>query len=66
MQLKKTSATLDELLEQEAQFKQEIRSLQRQQKTIRVTIRSIEKLAAAMPQEKKRSRVKKSVAAATA
>jgi hypothetical protein len=63
MVLKKTEATLDELVQQEGLIKNEIRELQKQQKQIRVTRKAFERLTASMPPAPKKSRRKSAVAA---
>jgi ABC-type transporter Mla subunit MlaD len=64
--LKKTSATLDELMTQDDSIKEEIRSLNKQRKTIKGAIRSIQRLAASLPKLARSPRRKKSAPASAA
>jgi hypothetical protein len=66
MTLKKTEATLEELVQNRDRIKTQIRDLQRQEKTIKGTIKSIERLTASMPAEKPARRKKARAAAASA
>ena len=63
MQLKKTSATLDELVAQDEEYKSQIRDLNKQRKTIKGAIRSFQRLTASLPKPKKSARRKKTAAA---
>jgi ABC-type transporter Mla subunit MlaD len=64
--LKKTSATLDELIAQDDSIKDEIRNLSKQRKTIKGAIKSIQKLAASLPKVAKPRRKKSAIATAAA
>ncbi len=64
MELKKTAATLDELIAQDDEYKSQIRDLNKHRKTIKGAIRSFQRLTATLPQPKKSARRKKATAAA--
>lgn len=65
MELKKTSATLDELVAQDELIGDGIKQLTKNRKTIRAAIKALQKLDTE-PEKKKKSRRKKSAPAVAA
>lgn len=64
VQLKKSVATLDELVQQEAFVKGEIATLQKTQKQLRLTRKAFERLTAGLPPAPRTKQRRKSATAA--